>query len=77
MLKGSNKTKYQREYMKLKRARDVTPYGKGVTFVMPNLPPERTEAIKGILEQRKILGCPDDSKARWRRALDYRAWELV
>ena len=48
-----------------------------VPFVTPDLPPERIEGIKAILVSRKRMGCPDDSKARWQRALDYRVWELA
>ena len=75
-LKGSNKTEYQRKYMRKKR--DLT--GMSPEYVrptsVPELPSERVAAIKVILARRKELGCPDDSKARWQRALGYRVWEL-
>ena len=59
------------------RQRNVTPSKNVTPFVTPSLPPERIEGIKAILVSRKRMGCPDDSKARWQRALDYRKWELA
>ena len=55
----------------------VTPSSNVTPFVTPDLPPERIERIEAILARRAVLGCPDDTKDRWRRALDYRGWELA
>ena len=57
--------------LRKRRQRDVTP------FVMPTLPLERMKRIEHIIERRRELGCPDDSKARWNRANEYRKWEAA
>ncbi|MBC8275403.1 MAG: hypothetical protein H8E40_10605 [Chloroflexi bacterium] len=63
---------------RVKRYRDRQKALQGTEpFVTPDLPPERIERIEAILARRAVLGCPDDTKDRWRRALDYRGWELI
>jgi len=69
------KKRMRRYRSKVTPTKNVTPFAP--SDVTPSLPPERIVAIKDILARRKILGCPDDSKARWQRAVDYRAWELA
>lgn len=59
-------------------SRNVTPFEANVTPSSPTgtLPPERVASIKGILASRARIGCPDDSKERWEKAVKYREFEL-